>query len=122
MASANLLTVYTTRMQQDPQHKRSQPTSLACVASLLQSTRTGTAHLHEDPPGSKCFQLHMQPVELLSAVHLVLLVGLLGSVCLHGEQAVAHQTGPPLCHDSCTDLPQFLLAAVKQIVRSLLTT
>ena len=64
----------------------------------------------------------MQPVEPLSAAHLLLLVRLLGSRCLHGQQAVAHQIGSPFCHDSCSSLPQFLLAAVKQIVRSLLVT
>ncbi len=64
----------------------------------------------------------MQQVELLSAVHLLLLAGLLGSVCLHDEEAVAQQVGPLLGHDSCTNLPQFLLAAVKQMVRRLLTT
>ncbi len=91
------------------------------MARLLQSSRTGSAYLHEDPPGSKCFQLHMQPVELLSAVHLVLPAGLLGSIALHGQQAVAQQVGPPLCRDGCTSLPQLLFIAENQTVRSLLT-
>ena len=114
--------VYSQECSRTPKHKRSQPTSLACVASLLQSTRTGTAYLHEEPPGRKCFQLYMKAVELLSAAHLLLLVDLLGSVCLHDKQAEAHQIGPPLCHDGCTSLPQLLLAAAAQIVRSVLTT
>ena len=45
----------------------------------------GEPYLHEDPPGSKSLQLHIQPVELLSAVHLLLLAGLLGGIALHGQ-------------------------------------
>ena len=86
---------------------------------MLQSSRTGSAYLHEDPPGSKYLQLHMQPVELLSAVHLVPPAGLLCSIALHGQQADAQQVGPPLCHDGCTSLPQLLFIAEHQIVKRL---
>ncbi len=63
----------------------------------------------------------MQPVEMLSAVHLVPPAGLLGSIPLHGQQAVAQQVGPPLCHDGCTSRPQLLFIAEDQIVKSFLT-
>ena len=91
------------------------------MASLLLSMRTETAHPYEGTPSSKCFQLHMQPVELLGAADLLPLSGLLGSVCLHGEEATAQQVGPPFCHDGCTSLPQTLSIAEHQIVKSLLT-
>ncbi len=61
----------------------------------------------------------MEAVEVVGAAHLLLLAGLLGSIGLHGEQAVAHQTGPPLCHDGCTSLPQPLFIAENQMIRSL---
>ena len=63
----------------------------------------------------------MEAVVVMGAAHLLPPVGLLGSVCLHGQQAVAQQAGPPLCHDGCTSLPQPLSIAEHQAVRSLLT-
>ncbi len=58
---------------------------------------------------------------VMGAADLVPPAGLLGSVALHDEQAVAQQPGPPLCHDGCTSLPQLLFIADHQAVRSLLT-
>ena len=45
----------------------------------------GESYLHEDPPGSKCFQLHVKAVEVLGAVHLWPPAGMLGSIALHRQ-------------------------------------
>ena len=63
----------------------------------------------------------MEAVEVVGAAQLLLLVGLLGSIALHGQQAVPQQLDPPLGHDGCTSLPQLLFIAEKQAVRSLLS-
>ena len=63
----------------------------------------------------------MEAVVVMGAADLVPPAGLLGSVALHDEQAVAQQPGPPLCLDDCTSLPQLLFITKDQIVKSLLT-
>ncbi len=62
------------------QHRTSKPHAYDTMLVCCQPRDKGESYLQEGSQGNKCFQLHMKAVELLSAAHLVLLVGLLGSV------------------------------------------
>jgi len=112
----------TTTKQQDPITGEAGTQAYHTLQVCCQPPDKEKSYLPEGSAGNKCFQLHMKAVELRGAAYLLPPAGLLGSIALHGEQAVAHQIDPPLCHDGCTNLPQLLLVAVQQIVRSLLTT
>ena len=103
------------------QHRTSCPHAYDTLQVCCPLTDKGKSYLPEGSAGNKCFQLHMKAVELLGLAHLLPPAGLLGSIALHGPQAVAQQIGPPLCHDGCTNLPQLLFIAEEQTVRSLLT-
>ncbi len=69
------------------------------------------SYQQDGSPGSPCFLLHMEVVELLGAAHLMLLADLLDSIPLQAEQAVAQQVGLPLGHKSIQTRSPVLMKA-----------